>query len=251
MHYYKRNIGDYYKKAGRLSILEHGTYTLLIDACYDRERFPTKEQAIEWCWAKSAEELAAIDTVLARFFDHDEKTGEYRQKRIAEELAIYAQKAEKNKQIAIDRENRKKQKGTNANDTCTNEHEPCKNVHLTINHKPLTINQEPDKDIVISGTTLVPANAVATTKPKALRLSAEWQLPNTWGQWAIEQGLSRDSVVLEAAKFRDYWIAKSGKDAAKLDWQATWRNWIRNAGKSNDAKSFISDHTDKSWAAGL
>ena len=37
MHYYKRNIGDYHKKAGRLSMIEHGAYTLLIDACYDRE----------------------------------------------------------------------------------------------------------------------------------------------------------------------------------------------------------------------
>jgi len=29
MHYFKRNIGDYHKKAGRLSMLEHGAYTLL------------------------------------------------------------------------------------------------------------------------------------------------------------------------------------------------------------------------------
>ena len=43
MHYFKRNIGDYHKKAGRLSMLEHGAYTLLIDSCYDRERFPTMD----------------------------------------------------------------------------------------------------------------------------------------------------------------------------------------------------------------
>jgi hypothetical protein len=29
-------------------------------------------------------------------------------------------------------------------------------------------------------------------------------------------------------QFRDYWISKAGKDACKLDWSATWRNWIRN-----------------------
>ena len=46
MHYYKRNLGDYAKKAGRLSMLQHGSYTLLIDACYDREQFPTLEEAI-------------------------------------------------------------------------------------------------------------------------------------------------------------------------------------------------------------
>lgn len=32
MHHYRRNIGDYHKKAGRLSILQHGVYNLL-DAC--------------------------------------------------------------------------------------------------------------------------------------------------------------------------------------------------------------------------
>jgi len=41
MNYFKFHIGDYAKKCGRLSMLEHGAYTQLIQACYDRERFPT------------------------------------------------------------------------------------------------------------------------------------------------------------------------------------------------------------------
>lgn len=41
-----------------------------------------------------------------------------------------------------------------------------------------------------------------------------------------EQGIDRQ---LELEKFHDFWAAKSGKDATKLDWQATWRNWARNA----------------------
>lgn len=42
-------------------------------------------------------------------------------------------------------------------------------------------------------------------------------------------------VDLEAEnrKFVDYWSAKAGKDATKLDWDATWRNWIRRAKDSN------------------
>jgi hypothetical protein len=31
-----------------------------------------------------------------------------------------------------------------------------------------------------------------------------------------------------AENFRDYWHAKAGKDACKLDWSATWRTWVRN-----------------------
>lgn len=35
------------------------------------------------------------------------------------------------------------------------------------------------------------------------------------------------------AKFRDYWRAKSGSQATKLDWDATWRNWCRSEGDRN------------------
>lgn len=80
MHYYKKNLGDYYKKAGRLSILQHGVYTLLIDCCYDRETFPTMQEAIDWVWASSPEEEQAVEFVLNRFFECE--NGVYIQKRI-------------------------------------------------------------------------------------------------------------------------------------------------------------------------
>lgn len=35
----------------------------------------------------------------------------------------------------------------------------------------------------------------------------------------------RDTVLAIAGKFRNYWVAKSGKDATKVDWCATWQNW--------------------------
>ena len=58
MHYYKRNIGDYAKKAGHLSVLEHGVYTLLLDAYYDREQAPTREEAVRVSRCRTPEELA-------------------------------------------------------------------------------------------------------------------------------------------------------------------------------------------------
>ena len=36
-------------------------------------------------------------------------------------------------------------------------------------------------------------------------------------------------TVREADKFRDYWLSVSGSKGVKLDWQATWRNWVRKA----------------------
>lgn len=64
---------------------------------------------------------------------------------------------------------------------------------------------------------------------KGTRLPADWKLPGQWGRWALEQGYSEAAIRLEADKFRDFWISKGGKDAAKLDWEATWRNWMRNS----------------------
>lgn len=141
MHYFKRNIGDYHKKAGRLSMLQHGAYTLLMDACYDRERFPTMAEAIEWVWASNPDEIAALELVLARFFVLDD--GKFHQQRIADEIEDYRNKANKNKEIALEREAKRrdrKERGV---------HEPCTDRHLTTNHKPLTTNQEPDRSKAI------------------------------------------------------------------------------------------------------
>ena len=62
-------------------------------------------------------------------------------------------------------------------------------------------------------------------------MSADWGLPKAWGDWALAElpGWSPETVRIEAAKFGDYWHAKTGKDATKADWAATWRNWCRNA----------------------
>lgn len=48
-------------------------------------------------------------------------------------------------------------------------------------------------------------------------------------EWSRKQGLSNSELRIEFEKFKNYWMAKSGKDATKKDWQATWRNWIINA----------------------
>ena len=111
MHYYKRNIGDYSKKAGRLTMLQHGAYTLLIDSCYDRERFPTLEEAIEWTWASNDAEIDAVKFVLTRFFKLD-KDGQYVQDRILEELLNYHKNADTNKRIADEREAKRRENRT-------------------------------------------------------------------------------------------------------------------------------------------
>jgi uncharacterized protein YdaU (DUF1376 family) len=81
----------------------------------------------------------------------------------------------------------------------------------------------------------VKKEAKASQKSHATRLSADWFLPVSWGEWAMAEGFSADTIRTEADNFKDYWNARAGLGAAKLDWQATWRVWMRKLpkGKTN------------------
>ena len=72
----------------------------------------------------------------------------------------------------------------------------------------------------------LPSNLVTGLR-RGTRLSPDWQLPDDWRAWAKAERTDLDPDAT-AANFRDYWIAKAGRDGAKLDWSATWRIWVRN-----------------------
>ncbi|NYT68781.1 DNA-binding protein [Pusillimonas noertemannii] len=80
--------------------------------------------------------------------------------------------------------------------------------------------------------------APRASSPRGSRLPSDWKLPKLWGEWALEDqpDWDADRVRLEADKFRDYWVPKTGKDATKLDWLGTWRNWVRRAAESRPAR---------------
>jgi len=59
------------------------------------------------------------------------------------------------------------------------------------------------------------------------RLAQDWVLLKSWGEWAQQERPELD-VRKVADQFKDYWIAQPGQKGTKLDWEATWRNWVRN-----------------------
>jgi len=83
-------------------------------------------------------------------------------------------------------------------------------------------------------------------KPKrATCLTEDWVLPEAWAVWAKENGCP--NPLKEADIFRDWWIAKSGKDASKKNWQATWRNWIRRGYDAPEPASCVAAADWESW----
>jgi hypothetical protein len=65
---------------------------------------------------------------------------------------------------------------------------------------------------------------------RAHRLPDDWTPPDDYIEWASDaRRWQPDDARQEAEIFANYWQAKSGKDACKLDWRKTWQNWVRNS----------------------
>lgn len=69
--------------------------------------------------------------------------------------------------------------------------------------------------------------------PRGGRLPPDWTPSDDDAHFALSLGLDDRAV---AANFRDYWHAKAGKDATKLDWPATWRGWCRREAERRGPK---------------
>jgi len=235
MHYYKRNLGDYAKKTGRLTMLQHGAYTLLIDACYDREVFPTLEQAIDWTWASTEAEIDAVKFVLSRFFKLS-SDGQYVQDRILEELLQYHKNADTNKRIAIERETKRKEKSTNR-EQFVDEPPP--------NQEPLTNNQEPSlkesKDSLSAGLPTCPHQEILNLYKKHLPQLAQ---PRVWD--GVRQSNLRQRW-LQAAKPSVFSPNGYSNQADGLAWWDSFFAYIANDTKL--ANGF--ETKDRTWRPDL
>ncbi len=65
-------------------------------------------------------------------------------------------------------------------------------------------------------------------RPRARRLPEDFNPTPAMYAWATQRAPGVD-VITETEKFDNYWRAKAGQGATKLDWPATWRNWILSA----------------------
>jgi len=68
------------------------------------------------------------------------------------------------------------------------------------------------------------------------RLATDFCLTKEWKDFCVEQRPELNPTKT-FDQFKDYWIAQAGQKGIKLDWFATWRNWVRstNAPKQNPA----------------
>jgi hypothetical protein len=87
---------------------------------------------------------------------------------------------------------------------------------------------------------------------KGSRLSQDWVIPEEYIKFCQTERPELDAELI-GNTFKDFWISKSGSDATKLDWFATWRNWVRNQRVTSNVKKpmkgygFVSDAQFNDW----
>ncbi len=94
----------------------------------------------------------------------------------------------------------------------------------------------------------------ASSPTKGSRLAKDWR-PNEEGEaFASEQGFSASQIADQLERFRDYWLARAGPKGVMLDWDRTWKRWIRTAkegfGNGSGGPRALQDDKSAGRAAG-
>jgi uncharacterized protein YdaU (DUF1376 family) len=215
VNFYRHYLGDYTRKTGHLSLAENGAYRRLLDHYYATGKsLPADQDALcRICGALSAQEQKAVGRVADEFFPVN-GDGTRHNKRADEELNAYSTQADTNRRIAVEREAKRRENEPTTNRATSRARNANLSQKLEVRSQKLeVVSQKPER---------------SKAEARATRLPSDWALPLEWGSWAVqERGWSAAQVHAVAENFRDHWIAAPGSKGLKLDWAATWRNWVR------------------------
>ena len=209
MHYYQHHIGDFIKDTSFLTNEEIGIYLKLIWLYYDSEK-PLPNNLFELGMKTGTRDnQEVLEGLLGMFFVLDEQNKCWNHTRCDKEIEHYKQQlttaSKAGKASALKR-------AMNKNPTSVEQalEERSTEVQPTNNQEPITINHKPIKE-----------------NKRGSRLPQDWFLTKAMGDWATQERPDLD-VRQVADQFKDYWVAQAGQKGVKLDWDATWRNWVRN-----------------------
>ena len=199
MHYYRHHIGDFLKDTGHLSNDQMGIYLRMLWKYYLDEK-PLIDDCESIAFAMRSDEKT-VHLILRHFFVLQD--GGWKHNRCDKEIADYHDKKEKAANSANAR-------WSNATPMRTHTERNANAPVFDANQEPRTNNQEP-----------------LLKKQRGSRLPQDFVLSKEWSDFCTQQ---RPDLNLQNTfdSFKDFWTAKAGSGGVKLDWLATWRNWVRN-----------------------
>jgi uncharacterized protein YdaU (DUF1376 family) len=200
MHYYQFHIGDYISHTRHLSLMEDLAYRRLLDFYFLHEQPIKHRDAARQIGMREHEE--DVMTVLNEFFISTENG--FVNPRADKEIQQYKEFAEAGKRGAAKRWG----KGGNTPPNGEAISPPNATPIATNNHKPITNNHNKEQ--------------------RGSRLANHFSFPKEWAEFC-QQTRPELHPTRTFDQFKDYWVSQAGQKGVKLDWFATWRNWVRNS----------------------
>jgi uncharacterized protein YdaU (DUF1376 family) len=200
-------LGD----TGHLSTIEHGAYLLLLITMWRNGGFlPFDDVKLARYSRLTRSQWERIKPTMLEFFTIE--GDRISQSRLTDELAFVRQRSARQSENA------------RAKSRKTNKSAPA----MAVPNASQTATPTLTPTLTEEDSSLRSLSTPSAPKARGTRLSEAWVLPRAYGEWALEKGLPRDRILIEADKMRD-WSINAGKTGVKVDWFAAWRNWVQKA----------------------
>lgn len=188
----------YLSDTRHLSTVEHGAYLLLLMEAWRRPScsLPDDDKMLCRLVGLPLDEWLSIKEMVLSFWV--KSRNEWVQKRLKKERQYLVDKSSLQRRRVLGRWNKTENDDTKNVPKANRENTPTPTPTPTIKKEP-------------------------SAPKKGTRIDPNYQPPR---EWSLAQGL--DIAILESQlqQFKNYWLAKAGADAVKIDWDRTWQNWI-------------------------
>ena len=201
MNFYPFHIGDYAAHTRHLSFMEDLAYRRLIDQYYLDECPLKGDPSLIARRIGMSDFSSDVEYILQTFFDRNGDL--WISKRCDDEIAKYQLKAES---------------ARNANRIKSAKKSALKSELISEPNHIVTKNQEPITNTKVANAT------------KGTRFSLD-TIPEEWVLFCKKERPDLNPVLVFEG-FKDYWVSVPGAKGVKANWDATWRNWIRNQKQS-------------------
>jgi uncharacterized protein YdaU (DUF1376 family) len=214
--WFKFYPGDYLADTRRLTRSQHGAYLLLLIDYFATGEAPPNDDIVlaRLTLCDTQSEWLAIRKAIAQHF---EITDVWRNPRCEKELL--ARRSEHTKKSEAGKKGNEIKKGLSQSESVSDtlNDRNTRSQMLEVRSQKLEVRDQKSEP--------------EESKSKDLRGSRLNipQIHDEWVNWAILERpeLTATKVHSIYEQFYDYWKAQPGSKGIKLDWFATWRNWVR------------------------
>jgi uncharacterized protein YdaU (DUF1376 family) len=198
-----------------LSCQEVSLYNWMLTLYYELGPFPSDPvRCYRIVRCESDEQKRTVDFLLANFF-------------VRQEDGWYQERAEQEKVRAAQRHDQACERGKHSAAARLTKYGTSQPISRKA-FETLSKRSGNASELTTTTTTTTPTTITTTTKEKSRGSRfALTQLPDDWKTFCKTTRADLDPASVFAS-FGDYWRAVPGAKGCKLDWAATWRNWVRN-----------------------